>query len=208
MTSVKVSVIIAYNKDRGWLNEAIQSVRDQKAPDWIEIELIEVFNPSGNASQNLNEGIKMSTGDFVKYLDEDDKLTPNCIMSSVLAFEPRTDFIHGMSWILTSSTRTPFRPKYTNPTIEQLLRPDWFIHGGTLMYRREVFDKVGLFDETLTCGEELDLNLRCLAAGLKIGWCNKFVYEYRRHDHQKSLGISVNQAEREKIKQQIRNKYL
>lgn len=208
MKKVIVSVIIAYNKDRGWLHEAIKSVHDQIIPDWIEIELIKVFDPKGNASKNLNRGIQMAKGDFIKYLDEDDRLTPTCIHASVLAFNPDTDFIHGMAWTLRGSKKTAYRPRYTNPTIKQLLMPDWFIHGGTLMYRKHVFKKIGLFDTKLTCGEELDLNLRCLAAGMKLGFCEHYLYEYRRHDDQKSLGLNVDQSAREEIKQQIRNKYV
>lgn len=208
MKKVLVSVIIAYNKDRGWLHEAVASVHNQIIPEWIEIELIKVYDPKGNASKNLNRGIQLAKGDFIKYLDEDDRLTPNSIHSSILAFNEDTDFIHGKAWTFYGSKKTAYIPRYKNPTLKELIKPDWFIHGGTLMYRAHVFNEIGLFDTSLTCGEELDLNLRCLASGMKIGWCDDFLYEYRRHDNQKSLGVNADQKSRDKIKAEIRNKYI
>jgi GT2 family glycosyltransferase len=62
------------------------------------------------------------------------------------------------------------------------------IHGGTLLYDRVVFERYGLFNESLWTGEEYEFNLRILSKGAKIGYCNKMLYLYRRHVGQKSIG--------------------
>ena len=64
------------------------------------------------------------------------------------------------------------------------------------MYRKSVFERIGMFDESLDCAEELEMNLRCLQAGMSIGYVDKFLYYYRRHEQQKSLGKGVNQMVR------------
>lgn len=204
---IVVSVILAYNKDRGWLNEAIDSVNNQIIPDWLEIQFIKIHGKNRNASQNMNAGLALATGQFIKFLSEDDRLPESSIMDLVLAFKPYDDFIHGMAVNFRGDKRTIYRPKYLKPTIKELLRTDWHIHGGTLMYRRRFFLAVGKFDVSLTCAEELDLNLRGLRAGMNIGFCNVCVYEYRLHDEQKSLGKNVNQSDRCIMKEQIRNKF-
>ena len=64
------------------------------------------------------------------------------------------------------------------------------VHGGTLMYRRDVFEKVGMFNETLWTGEEYEFNLRCLANGLKCKYVDDVLYYYRYHSRQKSIGTT------------------
>lgn len=206
-----VTVLIYYAKDRGWLNEAINSVHNQKYNGQIQLLTSESVegHEDMNASQNLNALIKKAEGGFIKYLSEDDRLTPDCISESVKAFSDNIDFIHGNAINFNHRTgkKKTYVPKIKYPSLLDLLRTDWHIHGGTLMYRKTVFDVVGLFDESLTCAEELDFNLRCKKAGLKIGYTNKTLYEYRIHDNQKSLGKSANQAERNKIKNIVRDRY-
>lgn len=201
----KVSIIIYYNKDRGWLNEAIESVKNQSYQG--EIEIIESVSDKG-ASYNLNRGIERATGDYIKYLSEDDRLTPWSIEESVEAMEGN-DFIHGSAInFFENGSKNYYTPDSSNPHILDMIARNR-IHGGTLMYRRDVFDRVGLFDETLDCAEEYEFNLRCLDAGLKLGYCDSFLYEYRRHSEQKSLGNVSEEYQnirKEKIKK-IQDKY-
>ena len=58
------------------------------------------------------------------------------------------------------------------------------------MYKREVFEKIGYFNETLWTGEEYEFSLRALDYGLNIGYVNEVVYYYRLHLEQKSIGNS------------------
>jgi GT2 family glycosyltransferase len=55
------------------------------------------------------------------------------------------------------------------------------------MYRREIFEQIGGFDEVLTNSEEYEFNLRCLYNGFKIGYCDSNLAYYRRHNSQKSV---------------------
>lgn len=197
-----VSIIIPYSIDRGWLDKAIASVYNQTYTG--KIELIE-SQSEGNVSHNINEGFKISKGSLIKYLCEDDELTPNCISDSVQAIE-RFDFIHGNALNVYHNRTEQQRPRKANPTLEDMLHMN-LIHGGTLMFKRSVFNSIGMFDETLTCAEEYDFNLRALKFGLKLGYCNTFLYKYRRHDKQKSLGGGVDQIARALKIDEIKNKY-
>lgn len=205
----KVSIIIYYNKDRGWLNEAIESVKNQTYKG--EIEIIESVSDKG-ASYNLNRGIERSTGDYIKYLSEDDRLTELSIELSVEAMEGK-DFIHGRAInFYENGKRGLFIPDFAVPHLLDMIGKNR-IHGGTLMYRRDVFDRLGLFDESLDCAEEYEFNLRCLDAGLKLGYSDNFLYEYRRHSEQKSLGNTSEEYQRirqdkiKKIQQKYENRY-
>lgn len=187
----KVSIIIPFKEDRGWLNNAIDSVYLQTYKG--QIELIE-SKSDGNVSYNLNQGIKKATGEYVKYLCDDDLLTPNSIEDSVRAMEGN-DFIHGLAINRFTSGDKIQKPRLIQPTLVDMLESN-VIHGGSLMYRRDVFERFGLFDETIRSAEEYEFNMRIMQAGCKLGYCNEILYIYRRHDEQKSLGKGIDQAER------------
>jgi GT2 family glycosyltransferase len=194
-----VTIIIPYKTDRGYLDIAIESVKAQSYPN---IELI-IQQGDKSVSANINDGIRKAKGDYIKYLCEDDYLTINSIEDSVKAMEGN-DFIHGISYNIFEDRKELHKPRIKYPTLSDMLIGN-VIHGGTLMYRKEVFDKVGLFNEELTCAEEYEFNLRCLRYGMKLGFTDKILYNYRRHKEQKSLGIGIDQRDRAMKVQSIKD---
>jgi hypothetical protein len=114
------------------------------------------------------------------------------------------DFIHGVSYNIYGKRIETQVPRLKYPSLSDMLIGN-VIHGGTLMYRKDVFDKVGLFNEELTCAEEYEFNLRCLRYGLKLGYTDRILYNYRRHDEQKSLGKGIDQQARAKKIQAIKD---
>jgi glycosyltransferase involved in cell wall biosynthesis len=183
--SKKVSVIIPYRTDRGFLEEAIRSVENQTHKN---IELILSQGETG-VSENLNNGIKQSSGDFIKYLCDDDILPPDSIENSLKGFKKGIDFVHGKAKSFNGMVQNGiiYEPPKKNIRLEHLITHN-YIHGGSLMYRREVFEEVGLFNESLWTGEEYEFNLRALSNGFKIGYIDKVLYYYRLHQEQKSIG--------------------
>jgi len=199
----KVSIIIPYKEDRGWLDDALKSVYTQTYQGKIEVIIAKSNN---SVSFNLNDGIKRATGDYIKYLCEDDLLTPNSITDSINCMGDY-DFINGKAKKFFQDGRVVlFTPPILKPNLEQLAQVNT-INGGTLMYRKSVFDKVGFFDESLDCAEEYEFNLRCLSFGLRLGYCDNILYRYRRHNTQKSLGMGVDQKIRILKIEAIQNKY-
>lgn len=181
----KVSVIIPYKTDRGFLTAAIDSV---KAQTYDNLELILSQSLNG-VSFNLNKGIERASGDFIRYLCDDDLLTPESIEFSVdYMMQQGCDFMHARAINFYPNGREETHtPRIKFPTLEDMLVQNQ-IHGGTLMYTKEVFKKFGLFNECLWTGEEYEFNLRLLSKGASLGYVNKIVYRYRRHPWQKSIG--------------------
>lgn len=209
-----VSIIIPFNLDRGWLQDAIDSVYSQTYAGPIELLRSDKINPltyqTNSVSQNINEAFKFVTGDYVKFFAEDDMLTQICIESSLEAIEGY-DFIHGNAFNLFEKENRPQYPPNKFPTLEQMIYQN-NIHGLTLFYRteaiRDIVKKRGFwFDESLDCAEEYDVNLWLLKNGYKLGYCDKFLGKYRRHSTQKSLGKQVDQTIRLPKIQAIQNRY-
>lgn len=195
----KVTVIIPYNKDRGWLQEAVNSV-----PEGVQLIL---SKGDGNWPENFNKVLDQATGKYIRWLHEDDMLTPNCIEDSVQTFEEQdVDFIHGNAIEITPEGKQirTYIPKIKNPTSTDLLMYNVF-HSATMMYKREVFEKVGQMNETLNTAEEFEFNVRCLSAGLKVGYCNTSLAYYRRHPQQKVRTVSKEAKDKER--EQVRIMY-
>lgn len=187
-----VTVIIPYKEDRGWLKEAIASVPS-------DCQLL-VSQGEGNWPANFNKVLSQAEGKYIKYLHEDDMLTANCIEDSVKAMEQQgVDFIHGNAIELTQATgvRKPWTAKKANPTLQEMLQTN-YLHSATLMYRREIFERIGSFEEQLNTAEEYEFNLRCLRAGYKIGYCNSTLAIYRRHPKQKVRTVPKEEKDRER----------
>ena len=196
-----VSIIIPYKKDRGWLQEAIDSV-----PKYAQLI---VSQGEGNWPANFNKGLQQATGQYIKWLHEDDMLTPNCIVDSINAFEKTgADFIHGNVIeirMYANGRQSRWKSPIEIPTLGNMLQKNT-IHSASLMYKREVFNQVGLMDESLNTAEEYEFNLRCLKAGLKLGYCDSTLAYYRRHFLQKVRVVPKPKKDQER--QLVRNKYI
>lgn len=191
-----VTVIIPYKVDRGWLQHAVDSV-----PKNVQVILSQ---GEGNWPANFNKALPDAKGKYIRWLHEDDMLTPNSIEDAVYAIEEQgADFIHGNTYEFRDDiARTkPWIPRLQYPTLADMLVRN-YIHSTTLLYRREVFETLGGLDETLNTAEEYEYHLRCLKAGLKLGYCDSFLAYYRRHPLQKVRVVprTSRSQEREQVK--------
>ncbi len=198
----KVTVIIPYKINRGWLQDAVNSVPD-------DVQLI-VSQGEGNWPQNFNKVLNQAEGDFIKFLHEDDMLTPNCIKDSLETFEKtKADFIHGSVYELSNDSGKVklWKSPEPHPTLHNLLKNNK-IHSASLMYRKEVFEKLKGFneDDKMYSFEEFEFNLRCLKSGFKIGYCDQPLAYYRRHP--KQIIRTVDNYSRKKYRQELVNSYL
>lgn len=216
-----VSIIITVVKDRGWLDEAIQSTLNQDYNNY-EIILASDGNPDmekyakkynlkfslckdgGCLSKNLNHAVETSKGKFFKILSDDDLLTPNCLTDLVknigdnpLIFANAINF----GRIFKRICKPPMREDF-----EELLKiRSSYIHGGTILFKKDIFLKCGGYDEKLMSCEEYDYYLNLLSRGYEFSYVDATVYRYRKHKRQKSR--FANSPERMKDKNYIVNKY-
>ena len=181
-----VSVIIpTYN--RGWVVEAaVDSVLEQ---DYPHVELIVVDDGSmddtpgllalyGNritvcrqenrgVSSARNRGIEKSSGELIAFLDSDDTWTPRKLSCQVAFFRNNPDALICQTeeiWIRNGKRVNPkkIHQKLSGMIFEPSLNL-CLVSPSSVMMRREFFDHVGLFDETLPACEDYDLWLRASA---------------------------------------------
>jgi glycosyltransferase involved in cell wall biosynthesis len=200
---MKVTVIIPFNKDRGYLKHAIDSVKNQT---YKNVELILCKSKDG-VSKNINKGFEYATGDVVGYFAEDDLLCAKTIEHVVNGIGDY-DFIHGKAIRFDKETNTIYKPLLKYPSVKDLIKNN-YIHGGTCWYKSHVI-KENRFDESLWTAEEYEYHLRLLSKSYEIGFIDEVIFKYRLHQNQKSIGNldKEYQAKRNNVKQLIKNKYV
>ena len=194
----KCTIIIPYNRDRGYLQEAIDSVPK-------DVQLI-LSKGDGTWPENFNKALPQAKGEFIKYLHEDDRLTMDSIKHSleIIEFFTKIDFMHGNAIEVNQVTKNErlWVPPVKLPTFSDLLKNNT-IHSATVLYRREIFEKIGGFNESreVYSFEEYEFNLRVLKAGFNIGYVNAPLAYYRRHKEQ--IIRTVNNQERQQNRKKM-----
>ena len=196
-----ISVIITAYKDWGWIDECIESVKKQTFMDY-DITLVSdgnpnletfalkhnikfLFSPKYNGSAAFNFGVKESSGDWIKWLHDDDFLPPNSL-SDLYNARGDSDIVYGNAVNFkgnkqVSETIAPKLIRLADFSFNPIKCP---IHGGTYLIKRNVFLEIGGIDESLTVANDFDFYYRLLINGYKFSYCNSIVYWFRLHENQ------------------------
>ena len=144
-----------------------------------------------------NVGIKSSDAEFISFLDADDIMHKDKLKHSMKAM--RKDDSLGMTcgnYQVVLNRKKLLEPFYKKPVKinhKSLMRQN-FVASGSVTVRKSVFDKVGLFDESLWIAEDYDMWLR-ISEAYRIEYLHKVLYYYsvvpggnsltQRHDVQR-----------------------
>ena len=152
-----------------------------------------VRRPNKGVTKTLNELVAMARGEYVVLLASDDYLLPGGIearMSYLLA-HPAKLAVFGDCIVVDDRGDTTYDSgiadlyggHVTCLTNERLLPLEiiynWCVPGPGFMARRELYERVGLYDESLTV-EDWDMYLRIAAQGA-LGFIPAPVAAYRYH---------------------------
>jgi len=187
-----ISVIIPTFNRASFLSEAIRSVLDQdyfvrNGPSSFELLVIDDgstdntrdvvrsfgktvkyhFQPNSGISATRNKGLDLAEGDYVAFLDSDDLWEKEKIgvqLSFMKAFPEAKVCYTEETWIRRGVFVNPRKKhrKYSGWIFDKVL-PLCLLSLSSAIFRREVFDKVGRFDEELPVCEDYDLGIRIAA---------------------------------------------
>lgn len=140
--------------------------------------------------ENLNAGIRLSKGHFIKILAADDLLLPHCIEANVSCCqEHQYDnlFSRAQTFCIRDGQKVrcndivmdtafflkPAHEQYVDMLIEhRVISPTVFI-------TRALLDEMGLYDPRYRFMEDYPMNLRLPKAGHQIHFMDKYTVEYR-----------------------------
>jgi len=129
-----------------------------------------------------NAGIRASKSELLLFLDADDLLAPMALHRAVEAIVRRPDAGFAQGCIQNFSGGT-------NGAIHLSTRPYRFINLGSGLWRRSVFEAVGLFDESLRLGEDQDFFMRCWERNIVKELLDSVMLYYRRHEGNMTRGL-------------------
>jgi glycosyltransferase involved in cell wall biosynthesis len=198
-----VSVVIPCWNQGAYLGEAIESVLAQRYPG---LELIVVDDgsadnsyevaarypavrrlrqPNGGVASARNRGLAEARGDYVVFLDADDRLLPSALevgMGELLA-APEAAFAAGRPRDIGRSgkvIREAAQPLVTRDHYLKLLEECFIWSGSSVVYRRAPLEAVGAFNESRAAADDYELYLK-LAREFPVLCHDTIVTEYRRH---------------------------
>lgn len=180
--SETLSVIIPAYQAEKYIAQAVASVRSQEWPGEVQILVIDdgstdhtaavaqdlgvqvLKKEQGGAASARNAGLRAAVGDWVLLLDADDVLTDGAVaaMRAALA-DSDAEAVFAMA------------EDFISPDLSEAqkaaLKPREGAYGGVLpgcsLIRRQVFDTIGLFDDTMKSGETVAWQLKLRDAGIK-----------------------------------------
>ncbi|MGD0731343.1 MAG: glycosyltransferase family A protein [Terracidiphilus sp.] len=195
-----IAVITPVRNGMPFLREAIECVQAQQYES-MEIVVVDDGSKDGSGAfargtgicrvletpgvgpaAARNVGIRATKSDLLMFLDADDLLGHLALQIGVEALlrAPDAGFAQGCIQNFTA------RP---DGSIHLLTRPYRFINLGSGLWRRSVFETVGLLDESLWLGEDQDFFMRCWERDIARELVDCVTLYYRRHEGNMTRGL-------------------
>jgi len=206
---MKISVIIPTFNRKKTLARAIQSVINQSlspfeiliiddgsndgTEEWVKENFQNIkyiYQNNRGVSSARNIGIENANGDWVAFLDSDDEWLSNKLHEQVIAIEsnPKIKFFHTNEiWIRNGVRVNQMKKhkKYGGHIFEKCL-DICRVSPSSVLIQKEVFDNIGVFDESLRVCEDYDLWLRITSKYPVVFLDVPLIYKYGGHADQLS----------------------
>ena len=138
-----------------------------------------VSQPRGGAARARNRGAELATGRFLAFLDADDVWTPDALAR--LLAELLADPSPGMAFGKMEQFVSPELPPESRLQFRFNPEPAQARMCGTVLARRDAFERVGAFSPELASGEFIDWLSRAEHLGVKAAAVDALVLRRRLH---------------------------
>jgi glycosyltransferase involved in cell wall biosynthesis len=120
-----------------------------------------------------NYGLGIAKGEFIIFIDSDDYWEPNSLflLSDFLKRHPTIHIVEGkIREFILHDDKIDFSPESY-----------YMSNFGGCMFRKEVFEVVGFFDERLLCAQDIDWFIRAWENNIEKSRVDCIILNYRKH---------------------------
>lgn len=211
---LKISVVTPSYNQGEFIGRTIESVLSQNYPN-LEYVVVDggsndrtvdvlkkyenkikwVSEKDGGQTEAINKGFKMITGEIMAYLNSDDTYEPDTlsVVAQYFVDNPEAMIVYG------KGRHVDTNDKYINDYPTEMVSLDILknkcpICQPTVFWRRELWLKIGLFDESLQMGMDYDYWIR-VARNYKFGFIDQYLANTRIHGDAKTVAEQPKVAE-------------
>jgi glycosyltransferase involved in cell wall biosynthesis len=225
--NIDVSVVIPTYNRINMLKEALISVFSQDFTGNIEIIVVDDHSSDETSAfiqqqypdihlitleKNIgcaaarNQAIKAAKGRYIAPLDSDDLWETNYLSSQVSALENQQGFF-GVSDIMIDYTTQNKKvvksqkvdlQRFTSPLHALLVTSSFICSPSSIILRREVFEAVGLFNESFKVGSDREFYTRCYINGYQPIFTSQPLAIIRKHGQGQLTDFSYSKIEARK----------
>lgn len=166
--------------------DATAAELDALSQEWpVSFRSVRIDNAGPGPAREA--GRLLARGEFIQYLDSDDRLLQGKFRRQVAALRDHPDcgIAYGMTRLVDTDGQELQAPyKWTGkalPTLFPMLLVDrwWCTH--TPLYRRQVTDAIGPWSD-LRFSQDWEYDARAGAMGVPLAYCPEYVSEHTHHD--------------------------
>jgi len=184
-TYQQVEVIVI---DDGSTDDSLRVIRE------YESRITYRSRPNAGACAARNDGIELSRGEFIQFLDADDTLMPDAIERRLVALRENVGSVFGERFHVRDDG-SPYawrKPPHTERVWETVGMARYVLFWGIAVFeplhRRRWVCEAGGFDEALPSSQEPDFHLRLLLAGCEFAFLPGAVGTQRHHSSETRIG--------------------
>lgn len=230
-----ISIVIpAYNAEN-FITETINSVIKQSYLNWElvivndgskdkTLEIVKkiaetnaritiIDQPNSGVSHSRNNGLEVSKGEFICFLDADDLLNPNNLEVKANALEQnKWDAVYSSCELIDKNSISQNRYLFGQiPTsIDDILelRGNYITAPSGFLYRKSIFKSIGGYDPNLSNNADQELLIKILANKFKVGYISDSLWKYRMHSGNMSSNIRLLEKDSVYMYEKLRNQNL
>jgi glycosyltransferase involved in cell wall biosynthesis len=173
-TDVEFELLVVDQSDTNAGRDAVEKLEADSRLQWIETS-------TRGLSAARNIGVAMARAPIIAFTDDDCRVHPDWLKNILTMFldDPDLSLLFGAVVLRPEDRSQGFAAAFAPAEFRELqhklpdMRSPWGI-GANMAIRRNAFDLIGTFDPLLGAGavffagEEIDMIIRALAAGLKV----------------------------------------
>lgn len=200
----KISVIMSVYNGEKFLKESVLSILNQTYADFefiiindgstdLSLEILKDFEEKDKRirlisrenkglTPSLNEGIKLAQGEYIARMDADDISMPERFEKQITFLEENKEITLCGTWAINIDENGNEIGEYKTPITNKEIKKNILFHNPfihpSVMIRKSVFEKVGLYNEEFKHIEDYELWTRVIPR-FKTANIQDFLLKYR-----------------------------